>query len=156
MSPRSWQVALLSSTLAITLAACSNQEPAQTESSGTDATQQDAAATPAQPAPLLEIPFEHVVLEQTGVFADDGDTTVDSTLTAEFLTGTPEELAESLTSSLRAQGFRLSNSEPARGGERYTYRRAEGERLSVLIRPVGEVRVVTDGAQGSIFISWRH
>lgn len=157
MNPGIWQTAALSSTLALLLVACSNQD-ATPVSSETVPTAQETP-TPvsmAQETPRIEIPFDHVILNQSGVFAGEGaGSGGDSTLTAEFLSGTAEEVSESLTASLRAQGFRLSNSEPARGGERRTFRRGDSELLSVLIRPRGEVTLVTDGAEGSIFISWR-
>lgn len=154
MNSRIWQTAALSSALALLLVACSDQE-ATPVTSGTAEIPQETPVSTAQEAPRIEIPFDHVMLNQSGAFADEAAPNGDSALTAEFLSGTAEEVSESLTASLRAQGFRLSNSEPARGGERRTFRRGDGELLSVLVRPRGEVTLVTDGAEGSVFINWR-
>ena len=157
MNQRNCQLAVLISVLAIALAACSDQEPGANKGSFADTgtTKRHGAAETTQPAPRLNIPFDHVVLKKSGVFAGEDSTTGDSAVTIEFLTGTVEEVTQSITNSLREQGFRLSESEPARGGERHTFRRAAGERLSVLIRPKGEVELVTKGATGSLYASWR-
>lgn len=154
MNSTIWKTVALTSALALVLAACGDQESASAPPETAEVPAQPSVAT-VQEAPRIEIPFEHVVLNQSGAFTGDATSAEDSALTAEFLSGTAEEVTESLTASLRAQGFRLSNSEPARGGVRHTFRRGEGEVLSVLVRPRGEVTLVTDGAAGSVFISWR-
>lgn len=154
MNATTWKKVALSSALAVVLVACADQESAPVPPETAQVPQEIPDTTP-QGAPRIEIPFDHVILNQSGAFAGEATSSDDSALTAEFLSGTAEEVTESLTASLRTQGFRLSNSEPARGGERHTFRRGDGEVLSVLVRPRGEVTLVTDGAEGSVFISWR-
>lgn len=154
MNSTIWKTVASTSALALVLAACADQESTAVPSETAEVRAQ-APVTTVQEAPRIEIPFDHVVLNQSGAFAGEATSSDDSALTAEFLSGTAEEVTESLTASLRTQGFRLSNSEPARGGERHTFRRGDGEVLSALVRPRGEVTLVTDGAEGSVFISWR-
>lgn len=155
MTSQNRQLLILSAFLVFTLAACSNQEPAPAVTPQAEIGQQDTDAGTRHRVPQLETPFDHVVLDRTGVFNGESVGESSNTLTAEFMTGTLKEITDSLTSSLRSQGFRLSNSEPARGGERHTFHRPGGERLFILIRPRGEVKLLTEGAEGSIYASWR-
>lgn len=157
MRNRSWRLTALSSVVALTLAACSDQ-PATTpenDSPKSSESQTGAVSERSTMPPRVEIAVEHVILEQTGLFAGNAPDVHEGSLTIEFLEGTAEELTKALTDDLRSQDFRLSQSEAAKGGQRLTFRRNEGERVSVLIRPEDEVKLETEGAKGSIYLSWR-
>jgi glucose/arabinose dehydrogenase len=149
---------------AVALAACNSKTPSEAQQpapAATAATAPTAVKPPIAPGKQLEQPMPdgvalavpyNAVYDKT-LPAKDG--TQRRRVIVEFLDGTTDSVARDLDSQLRKAGYRKGAPREEKGGTRVNYaRRADGSRVSILIRPHLDQRFRDKRALGTASFSW--
>lgn len=149
-------------TLSAVLAACNGDKQAETPAQTTPAAQPEAVAkAPIAPGKQLETPLPDgivVSVPYNAVYdknlpAKDGSPR--RRVIVEFLDGDVNTVGAGLDEQFTRAGYRKGKPRDEKGGTRVNYaRKADGSKVSVLIRPRVDQRFRDDRALGTVSFSW--